>query len=59
MNSKASNCSTASTIQLGIRVPRLIQKQFYAKCEKRGTTGSEMIRTLMERFIHLAEQQNE
>jgi hypothetical protein len=46
------------TVQLAVRVPRTLHQKFYGECAKRGITGSEMLRTMMERLVQLAGEQN-
>lgn len=56
LNAKKSRHHLAS-IQLAVRVPRHLHTLFYAACAQQGYTGSEVLRSLMENFVRLSEEQ--
>lgn len=42
------------TTQLSTCIPSQLDQQFYSSCVQRGITASDMLRTLMERFVQMS-----
>lgn len=57
MTKQKASRHSSDTIQLSVRVPRVLHQQFYELSLRYGTTGSFMMRKLMNQFVVAALEQ--